>query len=99
MSAVDVREEAEILSFLFPYPPLFISMTSLTFYYSDACEGCAELEPLVREAARRRGWSFRKVDVEECDTKLCSSMEYVPTVVKDGRKMGFGQLERLINEG
>lgn len=85
-------------SFLSPFSPSLIRMASkLTFYFSPSCEGCAELEPVAREAARRKGWSFRKVNVEECRTDVCEGLDLVPTLYLDGREMSIGEMERVLN--
>ena len=73
-------------------------MTTLTFYYSTGCPGCNELEPVVREAARKKGMKFRKVNVDECNTKTCESMAFVPTVYIGKRELSMGELEGLVGD-
>ncbi len=72
-------------------------MTTVTFYYSPDCGSCHTLEPEIRKAARKKGMGFKKVNVENCDSDLCSSMGYVPTVYIGKRELSERELGALID--
>ena len=68
----------------------------VTFYYHKDCEGCKELRPLVKRAAKVKGYEFTQINVEECETKFCDSLEFVPTVVLDSKKLNMKQMENFL---
>jgi len=67
---------------------------SLTFYHSPTCEACDYWEPLARTYAKQKGLRFRKVNVDECHTDRCDSMEGTPTVLVSGRELSLERLEK-----
>ena len=69
----------------------------VTFYYHSDCEGCKELRPLVKRAAKMRGLVFKEINVEECETRFCNSLEFVPTVVLDGKKLSMKKMENFLD--
>ena len=72
---------------------------TLTFYYSLDCPGCHQLEPEIKKAAQRHGYKFKKVNVESCDSEICNSMEFVPSIYVGKRELSVEDIERLIGEG
>lgn len=71
---------------------------TVTFYFSEYCEGCHTLEPIVKEAAQKKGLKFKTVDVESCNTKRCDSMEWVPSVYIGRKELSMEELEAFLNE-
>ena len=69
----------------------------VTFYYHRDCDGCKELRPLVKKAAKMKGLDFKQVDVEKCETKFCDALSYVPVVVLDGKKLSPKKIENFLS--
>ena len=68
----------------------------VTFYYHKDCDFCKDLRPLIKKAAKSKGLKFRQVNVETCETKFCDTLEYVPTVVLDGKKLNAKKIENFL---
>ena len=69
----------------------------VTFYYHKDCEGCKDLRPLVKRAAEMKGYEFTQVDVEECSTKFCDNLQFVPTIVLNDKKLNMKQMEKFLD--
>ena len=72
-------------------------MSKITAFYAPWCGSCHVVIPKVEAYARRHGISFEKVDVDGCNTEQCNSVDYVPTILVDGRPMSDSMLERIID--
>ena len=71
---------------------------TLSFYYHTDCGACKELQPAFKEIAKLKGWKFEKINVENCKSKICDNMEYVPTVYVGKKKLNFKAMEKLLTE-
>ena len=69
----------------------------VTFYYHKDCDGCKELRPLVKRAAKVKGYEFKQVDVEKCETKFCDNLQFVPTIVLNSKKLNMKQMEKFLD--
>jgi len=67
----------------------------ITVYYSPDCLGCMELKPIIKEVAKIKKWKYEEVNVDNCDTKICQDLDYVPTIFVDGRKLSIEEMEKL----
>ena len=56
------------------------------------------MKPVFRELATLKGWKYREVNVETCKSKICNSLEYVPTVFIGRRKLDLKEMDKMINE-
>ena len=72
-------------------------MTKITAFYAPWCGTCHTILPKVEAYARRNGMMFEKVNVEQCKTDTCESVDFVPHILVDGRPMSDAQLERIID--
>jgi len=71
---------------------------TLRYYWSPGCGGCLELKPVFKELAKLKGWKYKEVNVEACKSKICNSLEYVPTVFIGSKKLDLNEMEKLLNE-
>ena len=71
---------------------------TLRYYWHPDCGGCEELKPAFRELAKLKGWKYREINVENCKSKICSAIEYVPTVFVGRKKLDLKEMEKLLNE-
>jgi len=68
-------------------------MRSVRFITRRVCRLCAEVHPLVAKRARRKGWEFETVDVD--DSGLADQYgDRVPVVLVDGREVLAGRFGR-----
>jgi len=56
------------------------------------------LKPAFKELAKLKGWKYKEVNVETCESKICNSLDYVPTVFIGRKKLDLNDMERLLNE-
>ena len=56
------------------------------------------MKPAFKELAKLKGWKYREINVENCETKICNSLDYVPTVFIGRKKLDLNDMERLLNE-
>lgn len=68
-------------------------MRSVRFVTRVGCLLCAEAQPVVEEAARRRGYPFEVVDVDR-DAALAEYGDRVPVVLLDGVEVLSGRFDR-----
>ena len=73
-------------------------MKTLTYYWHPDCEGCRELKPVFKEIAKEKGWKYKEIDVADCETKICGTIEYVPTVYLDKKKLDFKDMEKMLTK-
>lgn len=71
---------------------------TLSFYWHPDCGGCQELKPAFKELAELKGWNFKAINVENCETKTCDTLEYVPTIYIGNKKLDFKEMEKLLTE-
>jgi len=71
---------------------------TLRYYWLPGCGGCEELKPAFKELAKLKGWKYKEVNVETCESKICNSLDYVPTVFIGRNKLDLNDMERLLNE-
>lgn len=69
----------------------------LTFYYHPMCAGCLEVKPLIKEISKIKGWKYREVNIDNCTTKTCEEMEYVPTIYIDDKKLNLKEMDKLLS--
>lgn len=95
----DARAQSQGIKPLINSPIFFnIKMVEkITFYYHPMCEGCLEVKPLVKEFAQIKGWDYNEVNIDDCTTKICEEMEYVPTIYIDGKKLDFEEMDELLS--
>jgi len=55
-----------------------------------------ELKPILKKVARSKGWKYTQKDIEKCKTKLCDSIEYVPALIVDGKRLNEKQIEAFL---
>ena len=70
----------------------------VTLYYHTMCEGCMELKPVLKNIARSKGWKYSAKNVERCRTKFCDSIDYVPVLVVDGKKLNENEMEVFLEK-
>ena len=56
------------------------------------------MKPAFKELAKLKGWKYKEVNVETCESKICNSLDYVPTVFIGRKKLDLNDMERLLNE-
>ena len=56
------------------------------------------MRPAFKELAQLKGWKFKEVNVENCETKICSDIDYVPTVFVGRKKLDLKEMQKLLNE-
>jgi len=71
---------------------------TLTYYWHPMCSGCEEAKPLFKELAEIKGWKFKEINIENCETKTCDSLEYVPTVFLGRKKLSIDEMEDLLED-
>ena len=71
---------------------------TLRYYWAPGCGGCEELRPAFKELAQLKGWKFKEINVETCKSKICNTIEYVPTVYIGNKKLDFNDMEILLKE-
>jgi len=71
---------------------------TLRFYWQPSCASCEELKPAFKELAKLKGWKYKAINVETCKSKICNSVEYVPTIYVGNKKLDFKEMEKLLNE-
>ena len=71
---------------------------TLRYYWAPGCGGCEELRPAFKELAQLKGWKYKEVNVERCETKICSNIDYVPTVFVGRKKLDLREMEALLSE-
>ena len=71
---------------------------TLRYYWSPDCDGCMELKPAFKEVAKLKGWKYKEINVENCKSKICNTIEYVPTVYIGNKKLDLDDMEKLLNE-
>jgi len=71
---------------------------TLRYYWAPGCGGCEELRPAFKELAQLKGWKFKEINVEKCETKTCDNLDYVPTVFVGRKKLDLKEMEKLLNE-
>ena len=72
-------------------------VNQVTFYSHKDCGFCADLLPLVKKAAKSKGLKFVEVDIEECETKFCDNLQFVPTIVLNSKKLNVKQVEKFLD--
>lgn len=73
-------------------------MSSLVVYVTSWCEACKGELPKIRRSASRLGLTPQIVDVDRCPVNRkdeCSKVEFVPTVMLDGKEISVRQLEQM----
>lgn len=73
-------------------------MKTLSYYWHPDCGACKELKPAFQEIAKLKGWKYKEINVEKCETKICDDIEYVPTVFIGNKKLDFGDMEKILTE-
>ena len=73
-------------------------MKTLSYYWHPDCDACGELKPVFKKIAKLKGWKYKAINVEKCETKICDTMDYVPTVYVDKKKLDFKDMEKLLNK-
>ena len=71
---------------------------TLSYYWHPGCDGCVELKPAFKELAQLKGWKYKEINVENCKTKICNDLDYVPTVFIGKKKLDLKEMEKLLNE-
>ena len=90
----DIRLRHRLLSNLPPF--LYVMVQKVTLYYHKDCYGCMKLKPILKKVARSKGWKYSARNIEKCNTKLCDSIEYVPTLIVDGKRLNENDLEAFL---
>ena len=90
------RLEDSLLGNLTPF--LCDMIKKVTLYFHDMCGGCQELKPILKKTARSKGWKYTEKNIEKCKTKLCEDVEYVPTLVVDGKKLSENEMYAFIDK-
>lgn len=73
-------------------------MSSLVVYITRWCEACKGELPKIRRSASKLGLTPQIIDVDRCNVKKhprCETVEFVPTVMLDGREISVQQLEQM----
>jgi len=93
------REQSEGIAFYHFHLFFQHSMVkTLSYYWAPGCDGCVELKPAFKELAELKGWKYKEINVENCKTKICKDLDYVPTVYVGRKKLDFKEMEKLLNE-
>ena len=71
---------------------------TLRYYWHPECVGCEELKPAFKELAKLKGWKYKEINVENCKSKICNELEYVPTVFVGSKQLDLNEMEKLLNE-
>ena len=71
---------------------------TLRFYWDPDCGGCEELKPAFKELAKLKHWRFKTINVQQCKSKICSEIDYVPTVYVGRKKLDLREMEKLLND-
>lgn len=69
-------------------------MKQITVYKTNYCGACAEVVPLIKNLARRKGVHVTVVDVEKCG-KPCDWVRFVPALKVDGK---IRRIEEVLKE-
>lgn len=73
-------------------------MDNLTVYVNSNCGACHVQLPKIKEYSAKLGVSLEVVDIDRCPVKhkdKCSSLEWVPTLVYNGREIEVSDLEKM----
>ncbi|GAG53863.1 unnamed protein product [marine sediment metagenome] len=73
-------------------------MKTLSYYWHPDCDACEELKPVFKKLANLKGWKYQEINVEKCETKICKTLDYVPTIYVDSKKLDFENMEKLFKE-
>jgi len=71
--------------------------SKITAFYAPWCGPCHDLLPKVKDYARRNGISYEEINVDKCDTEQCNVIEYVPSILVDGKPMSDSMLESILD--
>jgi len=56
------------------------------------------LKPAFKEVAELKGWNYKEINVENCKSKICNGLDYVPTIYVGDKKLDLNAMEKLLNE-
>lgn len=65
--------------------------SAITVYKHDGCGGCRELLPVIKKLAKKRKIPLKVINVENCKTKKCDSLGYVPYIEYRGKEIKTSQ--------
>ena len=71
---------------------------SLTVYTTSWCEACKTELPKIRQSASKLGLTPQIIDLDRCPVNRkdeCSKVEWVPTIMLDGKEVSVQQLEQM----
>lgn len=62
------------------------------------CGACLSEMPRIKQAANKLGLTVQEVNVDRCSVQhkeICERIDFVPTVMLDGREITVSQLEGM----
>lgn len=68
-------------------------MARLIVYKSDLCFHCKQLVPVIKRNAKARGDKVTVRDIDKCHTDECNSVNFIPTLVRDGKELSEAQVK------
>lgn len=74
---------------------------SIEVYVTEWCAACHTELPRIKREANKLGLQVEVVDVDRCDVKhrdTCSRIEFVPTLMYQGREISVEQLQQMANK-
>ena len=62
------------------------------------CEGCMEIKPELKKVAKKMNWKYKEINVENCRTKFCDTIEVVPIIVVDGKNLNEEEMYEFVEK-
>ena len=77
-------------------------MVTIEIYSQQQCEAChVEIPRIIREA-NALGIEVRQIDIDRCPVNrqnTCARVEYVPTLMYQGKEIGISDLAEIARGG
>lgn len=65
------------------------------------CDACHSEMPRIKQAANKLGLTVQEVNVDRCSVAykdLCAQIEWVPTLMFNGKEVSIEQLQNMANK-
>ena len=76
-------------------------MSLLEVFVTSWCSACKTELPKIRKSASKLGLTPKIIDVDRCPVNRkdeCAKVDFVPTVMLDGREISVQQLEQMASK-
>jgi len=77
-------------------------MVTVEIYSQRGCEACVTEVPRIVREANALGIEVRQIDIDRCAVDrqdTCKIIEYVPTLMYNGKEIGISDLKKIARGG